>query len=125
MPPASPALPTAPSEILAPALVSLRQPRVRHRSEVITCFRLRDGAVIPRDSAIAAEVPVALAYNGVSHVVMMATPSDLADFAVGFSISEGILADRTELLGLDIEEGNARIPRNMTIAQHRFLGLKE
>ena len=92
---------------------------------MITCFRIRDSAVIPRDAAIAAEVPVALAYNGVSHVVMMATPSDLADFALGFSVSEGILADAKELLDLEIEEGETGIRVSMTIAPERFAGLKE
>lgn len=92
---------------------------------MITCFRLAAGAVIARDAAIAAEVPVALAYNGVSHVVMMATPSDLADFAVGFSVSEGILSDRAELLDLEIEEGKTGIRVNMTITEERVAGLKE
>ncbi len=91
----------------------------------MTCFRVHDGGVIARDAAIAAEVPVALAYNGVSHVVMMATPSDLADFALGFSISEGILADADELLDLEIEEGETGIRVGMTITQERFTALKE
>src|SRR5712671_4776556 len=125
MPPVSPALPLGPSEILPPSLSSTEQRRVRRRSEMITCFRIHDSVVIPRDTAIAAEVPVALAYNGVSHVVMMATPSDLADFALGFSLSEGILADAKELLDLEIEEGETGIRVNMTITQERFAGLKE
>jgi FdhD protein len=122
---ASPALPLGLSEILPPTLLSTQQCKVRRRSEMITCFRVHDGAVIPRDAAIAAEVPVALAYNGVSHVVMMATPSDLADFALGFSVSEGILADASELLDLKIEEGETGIRIGMTIAPERFAGLKE
>src|SRR5712671_1965786 len=124
MPPISPALPLGPSEILLPSLLSTEQRRVRRRSEMITCFRIHDSAVIPRDTAIAAEVPVALAYNGVSHVVMMATPSDLADFALGFSVSEGILADPSELRDLEIEEGKTGIRVSMTITEERFAGLK-
>src|SRR6266478_9247603 len=125
MPPASFARPIPARATLARSLLSTRQPQFRRRSEMITCFRLCGGAVVPRDAAIAAEVPVALAYNGVSHVVMMATPSDLADFAVGFSVSEGILADGTELRDLEIEEGKTGIRVSMTIAEERFAGLKE
>src|SRR5204863_9325922 len=112
------------SATVAPSLLSTRQRSVRRRSEMITCFRLAGGAVMARDTAIAAEVPVALVYNGVSHVVMMATPSDLADFAVGFSVSEGILADRAELLDLEIEEGKTGIGVSMTITEERFAGRK-
>src|ERR1700730_8823223 len=112
--PASPALPLGLSEILPPSLLSTQQCKVRRRSEIITCFRGRDSAVTARDAAIAAEVPVALAYNGVSPVVMMATPSDLADFALGFSLSEGILLHPTELLDLKIEEGETGIKVSMT-----------
>src|SRR6266853_5458534 len=122
MPPASPTLPIARGENSAPSLLSTRQRSVRRRSEMITCFRLAGGAVMARDTAIAAEVPVALVYNGVSHVVMMVTPSDLADFAVGFSVSEGILADRAELLYLEIE-GKTGIRVSMTITEERFAGL--
>src|SRR6266853_171896 len=122
MPPTSLAQRIPASATVAPSLLSTRQRSVRRRSEMITCFRLAGGAVMARDAAIAAEVPVALVYNGVSHVVMMATPSDLADFAVGFSVSEGILADRAELLYLEIE-GKTGIRVSMTITEERFAGL--
>jgi len=51
-----------------------------------------------RDDEIAAEVPVALTYNKRSHVVMMMTPSSLEDFAVGFSLTEGIINRPSDIL---------------------------
>ncbi len=103
---------------------STQKRKVRRRSEIVTCFRLKDCAVVPRDVAIATEVPVALAFNGLPHVVMMSTPSDLTDFAIGFSISEGILAGADELLDLSVQEGETGIRVNMTISPKRFVGLQ-
>lgn len=68
-----------------------------------------------REAAVAAEAPVALAYNGLPHVVMMATPADLADFALGFGLSEGILAAPAELLGHEIETGASGIRIEMRV----------
>jgi FdhD protein len=51
-----------------------------------------------RQDRIAGEVPVALTYNRVSHVVMMATPADLEDFGLGFSLTEGVIDEVSDLL---------------------------
>ncbi len=59
--------------------------------------RRRDGALREALDAVAAEVPVALAYNGEPFAVMMATPTDIADFALGFSLSEGLVECAGEL----------------------------
>lgn len=56
------------------------------------------------DDWIASEVPIALHYNGRPHVVMMATPSDLEDFALGFSLSEGIIATPADLRSIKVSE---------------------
>ena len=74
--------------------------------------------------AVAAEVPVALVYNGVSHAVMLATPQDLEDFALGFSLSEGIVGDARQLYGVEVERHDAGIQAQISIASERMAALK-
>src|SRR5215470_12929802 len=54
------------------------------------------------ERTLAEEVPVAFSYDGVAHAVLMATPDDLADFAVGFSYTEGIITAPAEIAELDV-----------------------
>jgi FdhD protein len=82
------------------------------------------GAVKRESDCLAEEVPVALVYNGVSHAVMLATPQDLEDFALGFSLTEGILQSKRELYGLDVVEQSEGISLQMEIATERFEQLK-
>lgn len=74
---------------------------------------------------VAEEIPVALEYNGISHAVMMATPADLEDFALGFSLTEGILTDASELYDCEIVPGAQGIQVQMQVASARFAALKE
>ncbi|QHE89003.1 formate dehydrogenase accessory sulfurtransferase FdhD [Hydrogenophaga sp. BPS33] len=62
----------------------------------------RQGEASTGTDWLADEVPVALVFNGLSHAVMMATPADLDDFALGFSITEGLLRVPSELRGVDV-----------------------
>lgn len=55
------------------------------------------------------ETPVALSYGGTTHAVMMASPADLDDFAIGFSLTEGIVASPGEIEEIAIEEAGAGI----------------
>ena len=74
---------------------------------------------------VAEEVPVALEYNGISHAVMMASPYDLEDFALGFPLSEGLLKDRSELYDCEVVHGCDGIAVQMEIATERFVALKD
>ncbi|EPN9527321.1 formate dehydrogenase accessory sulfurtransferase FdhD [Cronobacter malonaticus] len=73
---------------------------------------------------LAEEVPVALVYNGISHVVMMASPKDLEIFALGFSLSEGIVESSHEIYGMDIIHGCNGIEIQVELSSRRFMGLK-
>lgn len=65
------------------------------------------------------EVPVALVYDGSTHAVMMASPIDLADFAYGFSLTEGIVEDLGEIVSLDVVEHGPGIELRMWLVPER------
>ena len=69
--------------------------------------RVARGAALPVTAQIASEVPIALQYNGISHAVMLATQADLDDFAVGFSLSEGLIDAASDLYEIEIESSGA------------------
>lgn len=69
------------------------------------------------------EVPVALVYNGIRHVVMLMTPSDLEDFAVGFSITEGIVATTGEILSIDVAPAGQGFEMRIAINAERMPAL--
>ncbi|GKS99332.1 formate dehydrogenase accessory sulfurtransferase FdhD [Acidovorax sp. SUPP3434] len=70
------------------------------------------------DDAVAAEVPVALVFNGLSHAVMMATPADLHAFALGFALSEGIIDQPGDCHGIEVHalEAPAGVPAGTATA---------
>ena len=74
---------------------------------------------------LAEEVPVALVYNGISHVVMMASPKDLELFAIGFSLSEGIIEHPQDVYGMDVVQACNGLEVQIELSSRRFMGLKE
>ena len=79
----------------------------------------------PQPDEVAEEVPVALVYNGISHVVMMASPKDLEHFAMGFSLSEGIIESSQDIYGMDVVPSCNGLEVQVELSSRRFMGLKE
>ncbi|MDO9313744.1 MAG: formate dehydrogenase accessory sulfurtransferase FdhD [Burkholderiaceae bacterium] len=86
---------------------------------------VRHGRAFAGSDWVADEVPVALEFNGISHAVMLATPLDLEDFALGFSLSEGLLASRDELYGVDEEPSVDGITLKLEVSSAAFARLKD
>src|SRR6266403_2977958 len=62
----------------------------------------RNGSTLLGERTLAEEVPVAFSYDGATHAVLMATPDDLEDFALGFTYTEGIIRVPTEIAELAV-----------------------
>jgi FdhD protein len=75
--------------------------------------------------ALAEEVPVALVFNGITHAVMMASPTDLEDFALGFALTEGLLQTPSQLFGVDTEVLAQGIEVRLEVAAQAEQALKE
>lgn len=89
-------------------------------SSEVPVERWTRGAVTSTTDFVTEEVPVALVYHGVPHVVMLASPADLEDYAVGFTVSEGLVAHPREIQSVEVERGAESIEVRIGIAGERF-----
>jgi len=77
------------------------------------------------EDCVAEEVPIVLMYNGISHVVMLATPTNLEDFALGFSMTEGIIQHPKEFLSARVYQRANGIEVQVKIPEERFVCLTD
>jgi FdhD protein len=82
--------------------------------------RWKNGQLARTTDFVTEEVPVALVYHGVPHVVMLASPADLEDYAVGFTVSEGLVGSPSEIQSVEVERGAESIEVRIGIAGERF-----
>jgi FdhD protein len=82
--------------------------------------RWKNGQLTRTTDFVTEEVPVALVYHGVPHVVMLASPADLEDYAVGFTVSEGLVGHPGEIQSVEVERGAESIEVRIGIAGERF-----
>lgn len=79
----------------------------------------RSGTLAASTRAVPAETAIALTYDRVSFAVMMATPQNLDDFAIGFSLSEGIINDISDITELELIPVEAGIECRMSLIPAR------
>jgi FdhD protein len=79
----------------------------------------RGGQVRQGTRTIPEETPIAMTYNGGTHAVMMGTPQDLDDFALGFSRSEGIIDSPSDIESLDIVSFDDGLELRMWLSEAR------
>jgi FdhD protein len=75
----------------------------------------RNGVMSAGHRTVAEESAIALSYGGSTEAVMMATPDDLEDFAIGFSLSEGIIESLDEVVGVEIEPASGGIDLQISV----------
>lgn len=93
-----------------------RQTNLPHAVVRVDCHD-QDGRLAAR--TLAEETPVALAYNGTTLAVVMATPADLIDLALGFSLTEGIITAPSEIEDLDIVQHGDGVELRMWLTSDR------
>jgi formate dehydrogenase accessory protein FdhD len=95
------------------------EPLASHRA-----LRLESGRETQVEETLAEETAVALLFNGVPHVVMMCTPCDLEDFALGFALTEGIVASADELQLVDLVQREHGLAIHLSLPGARFDALQ-
>ena len=92
-------------------------------SSELSVDRWAQGTTTHTTDQVAEEVPVALVYHNVPHVVMLATPADLEDYAYGFTLSEGLVARSEEIREVEVTQGSGAVDVRISVAWERFTEL--
>ena len=110
-------------------------PRIAALHTQAVQFHHAEHGVQRQTRVLASEVPIALVFNGISHAVMMGTPLDLEDFAIGFALSEGIIDSAADCYGVEVTpvaaaaaslpEGMDGLEVQLEIASRCFARLKD
>ena len=92
-------------------------------SSEVSIDRWTQGSTTHTTDQVAEEVPIAIVYHNVPHVVMLATPANFEDFGVGFTLSEGLVARPDEIREVEVTQGADAVDVRITVAWERFSAL--
>lgn len=98
---------------------------MREPTKSVACSIWREQGAADGKRTIPEETPIAFTYDGGSYAVMMATPQDLEDFAVGFSFTEGVIAAPADIRQLEVVEHDAGVELRMWLKEPRGAALTE
>ncbi|VVP80042.1 Sulfur carrier protein FdhD [Pseudomonas fluorescens] len=87
-------------------------------------FREYDSGAATSRAALAAEIALAITYNGLSQAVMMVSPGNLEDFIRGFSVSNDIVEDQDEIYDLRLSHFDQAVQADVQISSRAFWALK-
>lgn len=76
-------------------------------------------------AALAEETALAISYNGISHSVMMVSPSDLEDFIYGFSLSVGLIDSLDDIFDIALQHSATAITAEVQVSNRAFWALKQ
>lgn len=96
----------------------------RPTNRVVTRIARKGGAFTTGTRAVPEEVPIAFSYGGSTHAVMMGTPADLKDFAVGFSLTEGIIQSAAEIEDIDVLHAEGGVDVQITLRDEQADALR-
>lgn len=94
-------------------------------AQPMTVYRYEKGGFTQALDNVALEVPVAIVYNGISHAVMMTTPTLLEEYAIGFSLAEGIISSLDEVYQIEVRDACQGQEVHLEIASEAFWKLKD
>jgi FdhD protein len=85
-----------------------------------TCVRFAEHTATDGTIEVPVETPVNIVYGSMPYAVMMASPADLTDFVIGFSLTEGVIARAEDIRSIDIRAEADGIVADVTLVPERF-----
>ncbi|MBI5924595.1 MAG: formate dehydrogenase accessory sulfurtransferase FdhD [Aquabacterium sp.] len=95
-----------------------------HATRAVHVMRHRANQTDWATDQVICERPVAMVFNGISHAVMMTTPTELEDFGLGFALSEGLIATPADCHDIELHDSDMGTEVRMQISQRAFAALQ-